>query len=91
MHYNKKPLKILYLAILLLLSQVTYAKNIVHELKGGVLINDQPAEMHQALAANDKIQTLHDGFIKVIFEDSAYSIKKNSVFVLPENHGWIFR
>jgi len=85
MHYNKKPLKILHLAFLLLLSQVTYGKNIVHELKGSVLINDQPAEMNQTLAANDKIQTLHDGFIKVIFEDSAYSIKKNSVFVLPEN------
>ncbi|MDA9221675.1 hypothetical protein N9O82_02010 [Methylophilaceae bacterium] len=56
----------------------------VHKLKGSVLINDQPAEMNQALAANDKIQTLHDGFIKVVFEDSAYSIKKNSVFVLPK-------
>ena len=84
MHYNKKPLKILYLAFLLMLSQVTFAKNTVHELKGSVLINDQPAEMNQALAANDKIQTLHDGFIKVVFEDSAYSIKKNSVFVLPK-------
>ena len=85
MYYNKKPLQILYLAFLLIFSQGTSAKNMVHELKGSVLINDQPAEMNQALAANDKIQTLHDGFIKVIFEESAYSIKKNSVFVLPEN------
>ena len=84
MHYNKKPIKILYLAFLLAVSQFTFAKNIVHELKGSVLINNQPAEINQALSANDKIQTLNDGFIKIIFEDSAYSIKKNSVFVLPE-------
>jgi hypothetical protein len=85
MYYNKKYLKILYLAFLLILSHVALAKNMVLELKGGVLINDQPAEINQALSANDKIQTLHDGFIKVIFEESAYSIKKNSVFMLPEN------
>ncbi|AKO65019.1 hypothetical protein VI34_03650 [Methylophilales bacterium MBRSG12] len=85
MNYNKKPLKILYLAFLMTLSQVIFAKNMVHELKGSVLINDQPAEINQSLAANYKIQTLHDGFIKVIFEESANSIKKNSVFVLPKN------
>lgn len=82
-NFFKKPIFLFF--FLFFTSFNVFANDQIVEIKGDVLINKKPAEKNSVLSGGDEIETLHDGFIKFVFSKSAYSIKKNSVFILPED------
>jgi len=71
--------------LLLIITFNVFAENNIVHIEGKVFVNEQPIDISYIFKANDKIQTFSNGFIKFTYENSAYSISKNSVFILPDN------
>jgi len=70
--------------LLLIISFNVFAENNIFHIEGKVFVNEQPIDINYIFKANDKIQTFSKGSIKFTYENSAYSISKNSVFILPD-------
>ena len=70
----------------LLLAQ-SISKNVVHDIKGQLLINKASAIIGQELKTGDSLVTGKNSKATILFQGDAYHLKESTTFILPTDAG----